>query len=249
MKRVWRRIVYLRGPDLLLVADVVEAVKPEFLKKWLLHALDRIEIDGKEQTVSPGESVYANAVEARVVVDDNDRSDNFQTTFDLRRGFASLLVKTIFPEQFQYRLVGGREPADTVHPDLYVAGKNAGHFHRHVKDFWVRDFSEGIFPHHRSVNWAPESPLEMAAREYIAVYGPGYGRWRIELEPAVPATTDYFLNVLQPSLKTDAKLPSIERLDTPAAFGAQIESGGFRYTITFSKNSLDAPVAAVAASR
>ena len=249
VNRVWRRLVYLRNPDLLLIADVVEAAKPEFEKKWLLHALDRIEIDGTSQPVSAGESIYANAGGARVVVDDGDPSDKFQTTFDLRRGFASLLVKTLFPTQFRYRLVGGREPADAVHPDLYTAGRNAGHFHQHVKDFWVHDFSEGVIPNHKSVNWAPEWPLEMAAREYIPVYGPGYGRWRIELEPAVAASTDYFLNVLQPSLKPDGKLPAMRPLDSPVSFGAQIESGGLRYTIEFAKNALDAPTVTTEAPR
>jgi hypothetical protein len=134
-----------------------------------------------------------------------------------------------------------------VHPDLYVSGKNAGHFHRHLKDFWVQDFSEGVIPNHKSVNWAPETPLEIAAKEYVPVYGPGYGRWRLEVEPAAPATTDFFLNILKPTLDPNAKLPATRRLETPGSFGAEIESGSTRYTITFSKDSLERPLVRIAA--
>ncbi|MCX6636280.1 MAG: hypothetical protein NT090_14550, partial [Acidobacteria bacterium] len=164
-----------------------------------------------------------------------------QTTFDLRQGYAALLVKTLFPAGFQYRKIGGREPADTPHPDLYVPGKTAGHLHRHVRDFWVKDFSEGAIANHKSVNWAPEAPLEIAAKEYIPVYGPGYGRWRLEVEPAAPAKTDFFLNVLKPSLDQDGKLPPMRKIETGESFGAEIQAGGKRYVIAFSKNSLDRP--------
>jgi hypothetical protein len=247
VNRVWRRLVYLRAVDLLLVADTVESTNAQFPKKWLLHALDRIELGGKVERIDAGESIHTGIDEAKVVVDDADRSDRDQTTFDLRKGYAALLVKTLFPAQFRYRAIGGREPADTVHPDLYGSGKNAGHFHRHIKDFWVQDFSEGVIPNHKSVNWAPEAPLEIAAKEYVPVYGPGYGRWRLEVEPAAPATTDFFLNILKPTLDPSAKLPAIRRLDTPGSFGAEIESGSTRYTITFSKDSLERPLVRIAA--
>jgi hypothetical protein len=239
--KVYRRLVYLRGADLLLVGDTVESTNPAFEKKWLLHGLDRIEVAGKVDRIDAGEALHTGVDEARVVVDDTDPSDKFQRTFDLRKGYAALLVKTLFPAQFRYRLVGGRDPAETPHADLYTPGKTAGHFHRHVKDFWVKDFSEGVIPNHKSVNWAPEAPLEVAAKEYVPVFGPGYGRWRIEVEPTAPAKTDFFLNVLHPTLDAKAMLPQIHRVETADGFGAEIEANGRRYTVTFSKESLAAP--------
>ena len=98
---------------MLLVGDTVESTNPEFEKKWLLHALDRIEVGGDARQIDPGETVHTNVDEARVVVDDTAPSDKFQTTFDLRRGYAALLVKTLFPARFRYRMIGGREPADS----------------------------------------------------------------------------------------------------------------------------------------
>ena len=73
--RVWRRLVYLRKADLLLVADTVESTNPNFEKKWLLHALDRVDVGGQVQKIDAGESVHTGVDTARIVVDDADRSD------------------------------------------------------------------------------------------------------------------------------------------------------------------------------
>ena len=212
VNKVWRRLVYLRAPDVLLIADTVESTDPKFEKKWLIHALDRIEVADQ-------------ASEARIIVDDSDRSDKNQTTFDLRTGYAALLMKTLFPTGFHYTKIGGRDPSDTPP------------FHSHIRDFWVKDFSEGVIPNHKSINWPPVNPIENAAKEYIPVYGPGYGRWRLEVEPGAPATTDYFLNILHPTLDPNATMPPIEKLETPETFGAVIKT----YRVVFTKNSLDKP--------
>ena len=77
--------------------------------------------------------------------------------------------------------VGGQEPAETPHGDLFYQGRSARHFHRHVKDFWIKDFSEGVIPNHKSFNWPPQRAHESAEEAYVPVYGPGYGRWRLEI--------------------------------------------------------------------
>jgi hypothetical protein len=241
VNRVYRRLMYIRGLDLLAIADTVESTNPQFQKKWLLHALDHIEIQGEVESVDAGESVHRNIDQARIVVDDTQPSDKFQTTFDLRKGYAALLLKTLFPARFQYRKVGGREPAETPHADLYNPGRNAGHYHRHLKDFWVKDFSEGVIPNHKSTNWAPERPNEYAEPAYVPIYGPGYGRWRLEVEPAVPASTDYFLNILKPVLSPGEVLPPIRRVQTAETFGAEIVQDRTSYVLTFSKDSLEVP--------
>jgi hypothetical protein len=247
--RVWRRLVYLRKADMLLVADTVESTNPSFEKKVLLHALDRLEVGGDVQKIDAGESVHTGVDTAKIVVDDADRSDAHQTNFDLRKGYAALLVKTVFPENFRYRVIGGREPADTPDIDLYGFGMNAQHYHRHIKDFWVKDFSEGVLPGHKSENWAPAFPIEAYADLYIPVYGPGYGRWRLELEPGAAEKVDHFLNVLKPSLDTAAAMPPVTRIDTPASFGAEIRSDGKVYRVEFGKDRLEAPRVTAGAGR
>lgn len=241
VNRVYRRLVYLRPADVLLIADTVESTHPEYEKKWLLHALDRIEVAGEAQNIRPGESVHTKTDQLKIVVDDTDPSDKRQTTFDLRKGYAALLMKTLAPAGFRYRILGGREPADTPDADLYGLHKNAEHFHRHLMDFWVKDFSEGVLPGHKSENWAPAFPIESYAQEYIPTYEPGYGRWRVELEPAAAVKTDYFLNVLKPTLDPAAVMPAIERVETADSFGAVVHSGGRDYRVVFEKETLGAP--------
>jgi hypothetical protein len=239
--RVWRRLVYLRRADIVLVADTVESTNPAFEKKWLLHSLDRLEVGGEVWKIDDGESVHTGVNTAKIVVDDADRSDLHQTTFDLRKGYAALLVKTVFPEQFRYRVIGGRDAADRPHGDLYGFGRNTEHLHRHIKDFWVKDYNEGVLPGHKSVNWAPAFPIEAYAQEYLPNYGPGYGRWRLELEPAQPAKVDYFLNVLQPTLDAGAELPPAVRVDYGGNFGAEVKTAAGVYRILFRKDALEAP--------
>jgi hypothetical protein len=135
----------------------------------------------------------------------------------------------LFPRDFRYRKVGGRVPSDSEG-------------HRHIRDFWIQDFSEGVIPNHRSWNWAPERPLEIRTPEQAATFGPGYGRWRLEVEPSKPARTDYFLNVLRPSLAATKPLPEIERFETPGAYGAQISDSGRTFRVMFSKEALTPPV-------
>ncbi|HWR52021.1 MAG TPA: DUF4962 domain-containing protein [Bryobacteraceae bacterium] len=240
--RVWRRLVYLRPLDLLLVADTVESTDPAFEKKVLLHATDRIEVGGKVERIDEGESVHTDVDRATIVVDDTQPSDKRQKTFDLRTGYAALQVKTLFPTAFRYRRIGGREPADAPHAALYGPEQNANHYHRHIKDFWIRDFSEGIIPNHRSFNWAPERPLEVRTPEQATTFVGGYGRWRLEVEPSQPARTDYFLNVMRPSLKPGSAMPAIERIETADQFGALIRDGARTWRVVFGKDALDAPV-------
>ncbi|MBI4057456.1 MAG: DNRLRE domain-containing protein [Elusimicrobia bacterium] len=239
VNKVYRKFVYLKDPDLLLVADTIESTDPSFEKVWLLHALNRLEVGGTVQTIDPGESVHTGTSEARLVVDDTEPSDLNQTGYELHKGYAALLVKTLFPTQFRYRKVGGRDPASTPHGDIYEPDSNnynANHYHRHIKDFWVKDYSEGVIPNHRSLNWPPERadfPTE--------IFAGGYGRWRLQVEPSTGSAKNYFLNVLKPTTDSNAGMPPMSKTETGTTFGTIIDSGSKRYTVTFSKDTLDPP--------
>jgi hypothetical protein len=242
VNKVYRRLVYLRELDLLFIADTVESTNPHVEKKWLIHALDQLQVGGKVQTIYPGESIHTDVTEAKIVVDDTQPSDKDQITFDMRKGYAALLLKTLFPNQFRYRKVGGREPAEESHPDGYR--KNAPsyrHFHRHIKDFWVKDYNEGVIPNHRSLTWMPEFPAEAANPNYLPIFNPGYGRWRLEIEPAPGSQADYFLNVLKRTLDASTKLPTFTKIETSQTFGAEFYVSGKKYAVILSKDSLDAP--------
>lgn len=244
VNRVYRRLVYLKNLDLLLVGDTVESTNAAFEKKWLLHSLGRIDVNGTGQDAGDGETVYTGANEARIVVDDTTLSDKNQTTVDTRKGYATLLLRTVFPTDAFYRKVGGRDPSDTIHPAVYPPDSyqlNNGHFHTHRKDFWVKDYSEGVLPNHRSANWMPQDPIEDAASVYLPIYGPGYGRWRLEVEPGGKRQTDYFLNILKPAVDAQATLPLTRAVETADTFGTVIQTRDIQYRVEFSKNSLDPP--------
>jgi hypothetical protein len=230
VRRVWRRLVYLRPLDLLLIADTVESTNPDFPKKVLLHAIDRLEVGGKVEQIDEGESVHTGVNEARIVVDDTQPSDKNQKTFDLRNGYAELQVKTLFPRDVLYRRIGGRVPSDTAEG------------HRHIKDFWIKDFSEGVIPNHRSLNWPPVRPLEIRTQEQAPTFAPGYGRWRLEIEPSKPSRIDHFLTILRPSLNPNTPMPQIEGQESPEQYGALIRDGGRTFRVTFTTQAFDAPM-------
>ncbi len=243
VNRVWRNWVYLRGADTIVVGDVVESTDPSFKKKVLLHALDRIDVGGNIQPVSPGEEIHTNVNDARIVVDNNDIGQEGQTTWDGRAGYGSLLVHTVFPKAFQYRLVGGRTASATPHGPVYgTGGTDPGHLHTHIKDFWVQDFSEGVIPNHKSFNWMPLYPTEENTTATNSTYIGGFGRYRLEIEPTLASTTDYFLNVEKPSSNPNETLPPMTAIETPTTFGVAFTMNGQPYSVAFAKGTLAPPV-------
>jgi hypothetical protein len=224
-------------------------VDPQFQKSWLLHTSDRFEIQGAARQVDRGEIVYADASEGKIVVDDKQPSSKDQVTMDLRSGFAQLLFKTLSPVKFQYHLVGGREPAKTSHmdqfqndPKVLQGGARPTHFHTHFKDFWVKDYSEGVLKDHKSFNWAPVFPQEMNTTDTEPIFSGGYGRWRLELQPAEPAKTDYFLNVMKATVNVTDKLPELTRFEDTDHFGVVVNTSGKTWRVIFAKETLDLPV-------
>jgi hypothetical protein len=242
--KVYRKFLYLREPDILFVADTVESTSPDFEKSWLIHAVDHIDVAGAVKQLDPGESIHTGTDKARIVVDDRSPSNRGEVTADLRTGYAALQLQTLYPAHFRYDLIGGREAAPTPHPtqgqaDPKVLQEN--HFHRHFKDFWVKDYSEGVHPDHRSQNWAPIYPQEVQDSLKSPTFIGGYGRWRLEVQPAVPSKNDYFLNVLKPTVEPSGDLPPMEKFETADAFGASFTAGGKSYKVSFSKETLAAP--------
>jgi hypothetical protein len=246
--KVYRKFVYLRQPDILLVADTVDSTNPDFEKSWLIHAVDHIEVGGTVKKVDDGESIHTETDRARIVVDDKSPSNLGEVTADLRTGYAALQLKTLFPNNFRYDLIGGREASSASHmeqfqtdPKVLQGGVKGDHMHRHFKDFWVKDYSEGVQPDHRSQNWAPVSPQEVAYAQKGPTFVGGYGRWRLEIQPTTPSKNDYFLNVLKPTLETTDNMPDVKKFETADTFGAAFTSGDKTYKVTFTKETLAPP--------
>ena len=233
VSQVWRRFTFLRHADVLLIADQVVSTDEHFKKSWLVHGVDRIEVAGVEHRVADGESTHTGVRKARLIVDDTHPSNQGQQSADMRTGYAELNLETLLPAQFTYRLTGGREPSAAPHQN--------DHFHRHLRDFWVDDPSQGVLREHFSANWPPNYPQEMTRSDLSPIFSGGYGRWRLAIEPGVPAKSDIFLNVLSPSLRKNGQSPKAEPFETQNSFGAILEAGGRRWKVEWAKNSLTLP--------
>jgi len=130
-----------------------------------------------------------------------DPSDRNQTTFDLRRGYPALLVKTLSPALIPL-LQGwraGTSRCDSRGP--LRSGSQYRPFPPAPEDFWIRDLQQRSNPQPQVLQLGTGGPNEtMGAPAYMAVHGPGYGRWRLEIEMDKPAANEYVLNLLKPTL-------------------------------------------------
>jgi hypothetical protein len=57
----------------------------------------------------------------------------------------------------------------------------------------------------------PERAPAGAGFVYLPVFGPGYGRWRLEMETAEPVKLDYFLNFRITFRKDTLDVPPVTR--------------------------------------
>lgn len=72
VERMWRTLVYDRRADVVIVHDLVEATRPEFRKRWLLHTQNAPQIAGTRFTVQvppdPGRQARGGQLQGVVVL-------------------------------------------------------------------------------------------------------------------------------------------------------------------------------------
>ena len=245
---VIRKKVYLRDLDLMLVGDIVSSADPSFEKSVVIHSPDQLIIGGSTSVIAPGEEIHTGTTDSKIVVDNSQPSNTGQIAVDYRSGYSALLIRTLFPVNPVLRRVGGRDPSPVPHPLDGQSNRQIPapyHLHTHTRDFWVHDYSEGFLPDHASSNWPPAFPPEMNYTMYIPSVVGGFGRWRMQIQPSAPATTDYFLNVFKPTQDANATLPVMNSIDQPGAFGVTIFGNGHAYTVMFSRADSSAPTLTV----
>jgi hypothetical protein len=230
-------MVYSRLADVLVVADTVESTDASFEKSDVFHSLEKLDVlDGTKAASPVGESLYVGARTARITMDDLHPNSKGQITADYRLGYATAFLQSVFPANAQLRVIGGREPSDTEHPAQGQGDptlKQANHFHTHLRDFWVKDYSDGVRPDQHSANWAPVYPTNRADT-WASMVG-GYGVSRVHIQPVVPAKRDYFLTVIQPSLDPAGTALQTQRIETADTFGVSFTAAGKLYAATFPK--------------
>lgn len=112
VERVQRSLIYLHAEDRLLVYDKVVSTKPDFTKKWLLHTVNRPEIN--EPTVLIGDH-------------DNGILESQSDAALVQNGRGYLRVKRLYPKDAVIRLVGGpdyRFYVEADGDDSQLNGKN-----------------------------------------------------------------------------------------------------------------------------
>lgn len=92
VRRVLRKILYLKDQDTLLVHDVVDAVDPGYTKKWLLHTVQKPDLPNSRVLKGTASDGIMTSKSNRVMV---------------RNGRANLLVSRLLPKDAEIRLIGG----------------------------------------------------------------------------------------------------------------------------------------------
>jgi uncharacterized repeat protein (TIGR01451 family) len=74
--------------------------------------------------------------------------------------------------------------------------------------------------------WVDDPNGESDSHEAINSHEPKYGEWRVEIEPPAGNVTDYFLNVLYPTVNRDGTIPPAHTVTTSSAemLGAQVSN-------------------------
>lgn len=109
-----RSLVYLRGPDVLVVFDDVQSTRAEYTKKWLLHSWAKPETS--RERVLKGSA-------------DNGILESRDPSATIRYGGASLDVRVLLPNDPILRKVGGpdfRYYVEADGDDLELDGVNMG---------------------------------------------------------------------------------------------------------------------------
>ncbi|MCB1778220.1 MAG: hypothetical protein KDI50_12370, partial [Candidatus Competibacteraceae bacterium] len=94
VEQVRRQLLYLQDEDRLLIRDRVRTVQPDFVKKWLLHTVERPEI--AKLRILKGHR-------------DNGILESGSDVAQVQNGRGWLTVQRILPEDAVIRLVGGRD--------------------------------------------------------------------------------------------------------------------------------------------
>ena len=219
---VGREVVYLRRGegrrDGVVVFDRVISADPAFRKAVLWHAADPFTTTASGRRIDEGERVF-----------DATRPLTFQTTPAFRQGDrngrARLFITVLPVDPVRIREIGSRPSTGTT-VDHETFGTK--HFHRHVKDYFVDDSRvsnpDTTTGASNRQEWPPIAPPEVQWLWNDDLAG-GWGKTRLQVEPAAPEIADRFLTLLVP---TDANDDAQPRADLVR--GVDGRSAGVRWS-------------------
>lgn len=238
VSRVSRDVAYLRGSadrrDAVVVLDRVTATDPSFRKAVLWHAREVFEARQNGTRVDAGEERFEG--HSRYDFDTTVRFDQGQNKAQAR------LFVTVLPiDSVRVRAIGNRERISGVDHRTF----NVDHHHRHMKDYLVED-PRPLLNTDRNTGalgrpeWPPFNAPEAQWLFTDDLVG-GWGRTRLQVEPAEQRATDRFLTVLVPS-DVGTERPAIDAGQTVdgAAAAVSIRDGGRTSVVVFSTDAAGA---------
>jgi hypothetical protein len=192
------------GRSLLAVFDRVRSTDPAFRKVWLLHGVERPQIETAGTNPAPMDVGHGGASYASA------------TTVTWRDGGGVLRVHPVLPRQREVVVRGG--PGW----DFWTPGDDRGGAWGSGQNWPLEPFEGGPLPSDPflvrmwKTFWGPTlDRLEPSNRAHVVP-----GGWRMEVSPAQPALDDHFLHLLEIADEGAAALTRIEALEGHRLAGA-----------------------------
>ncbi len=189
-----RDLLYLPTRGLLAVFDRVRSTDPSFRKVWLLHGVDRPEVEAANATATP------------IDVGHGGRSYGSATTVTWRDGKGQLRVHPVLPRAREVVIRGG--PGW----DFWTPGDDRGGAWGSGQNWPLEPFAGGPLPSDPFLArmwktfWGP-TPDRLEPSNSLHVVP---GGWRMEVSPSEPALDDRFLHLLEIG---DRGAPGVARVE------------------------------------
>jgi hypothetical protein len=204
-----RDLLYLPTRGLLAVFDRVRSTDPSFRKVWLLHGVDRPDVEVAGATGATGTAGAAGAVGgAPVDIGHGGRSWGAASTVTWRDGQGQLRVHPVLPRARDVVIRGG--PGW----DFWTPGDDRGGAWGSGQNWPLEPFAGGPLPSDPflvrmwKTFWGQElERLEPSNSRHVVP-----GGWRMEVSPSEPALDDRFLHLLEIGDR-DAHAPGLTRIE------------------------------------
>jgi Heparinase II/III-like protein len=204
LRRFTREILYTPGNGVLFIFDVVVSTNPTFRKVWLLHGVNQPTVDQGNGTGPEAAQDFRNA-----------------STFRFTEGAGELLVHSLLPKERVITRRGGKGN------EFYTPGDDQGERWGSGQN-WPLEPAEGAplpedpkLRHAWKLFWGEDFNKILSSNRKNVVPG----SWRVEVSPALPAETDFFLHVLEIGNAGSTGRRRTELLDGVNVQGAALEHG------------------------
>jgi heparin/heparan-sulfate lyase len=204
VRRFTREILYTPGDGVLFIFDVVVSTNPTFRKVWLLHGVNQPTID---QGSGTGTEAAQDSRKAK--------------TFRFADGSGELLVHSLLPKERVITRRGGKGN------EFYTPGDDQGGRWGSGQNWPLEPAEGGPLPedpklrHAWKLFWGEDFNRILSSNRKNVVPG----SWRVEVSPALPGETDFFLHVLEIGGSGSTGHRRTELLDGVNVQGAALEHG------------------------